>query len=59
MATITFTKEEINALATQVGCRLDELEKMATESKDFKRIMELVTFIEPIRSGYEKLVRER
>jgi hypothetical protein len=56
MVTIELTEEERDALLIQVGCRLDELKKLATESGDFGRIMELVTFIAPIQSGYDKLL---
>lgn len=61
MITIQFTKEEVKALITQIGARIDDLQaiqKQAGKKEDIKRVLEIEEFLKPIKSGNQKLLDE-
>lgn len=57
--TIILSDEQIDAVIPQIVGRLDALQKLAEESKDFGRIMELVPTIGNIREVYNILSNAR
>lgn len=59
---IKLTEDEMDAIITQLGARLDELSMTQTrEAKNgnVSRVLELEEFMKPIVSGKQKLEKER
>lgn len=62
MLTISFTREERDAVLPQLSCRLDELETLMSEEairKNTKRVLELAKFIENIRNFTNTLINAK
>lgn len=58
---INFTKEELSALVTQVGARIDHLkeeQKQAAKNEDVRRVIEIETFLQPILAGHKKMTEQ-
>jgi hypothetical protein len=59
LLTVNFTNEEVKALITQIGARLDDLkaiQKQEAKKENISRVIEIEKFMEPIKSGYQKLI---
>jgi hypothetical protein len=62
MLKFEFTQDEVSAMVTQLGARLEHLKDMqvnAAKAGNVKRVLEMEEFMKPVNSGYIKLMKER